>query len=122
MALYSDVNQCDMFTEHLVSDEESVQQALNNLFNTRLGERVFHPEYGMDIEHLLFEIMDDEIAFNIQHRLNNAITQFEPRVVIMSLNVEMIPDEHIYSVNLLYSIKGLGDRTFTFTKKLQTKD
>ncbi|TMP46325.1 hypothetical protein CWB96_00390 [Pseudoalteromonas citrea] len=121
MALYSDINQRDMFSNHLVTDEESVQQALFNLFNTNKGERIFHPEYGLDIEHLLFELMDDEVAFDLRNRIHAAIINFEPRVQIKQLNVDMDHDNYTYPVTLLYSIKGLSDRTFTFTDSLTTK-
>jgi phage baseplate assembly protein W len=120
MALYSDVNQKTPFDNHRVTDEDSVQQALYNLLRTRKGERVFHPEYGLDLEHLLFELTSDDIAFELEVRIKEAINQWEPRVTIVSTFVEDDPDNNTYELAMIYQIKGLGDRNFAFNDNLGT--
>ena len=39
----------------LVSDEEDINQSLNILLSTSLGERVMQPRYGCNLEDYLFE-------------------------------------------------------------------
>lgn len=120
MALYSDVNQHTPFEKHRVTDEDSVQQSLYNLLRTRKGERVFHPEYGLDIEHLLFELTSDDVAFELEVRLKESINEWEPRVIIQDIVVEDDPDNNTYKLAMFYTIKGLGDRSFEFTDNLSS--
>lgn len=119
MALYSDVNQIDPFDVPTHVDEDAVQQALRNLLRTRKGERVFHPEYGLDIDHLLFELITDDIAFAIRKEIRDAITRWEPRVKIMAVNVKDDRDNNTYRLALVYQIKGLEGRNFEYSDNLQ---
>ena len=118
MPLYSDVNQSNPFISERVDDEDSVQQALYNLLRTRKGERVFHPEYGMDIEYLLFELVTDDVSLGLEVRTKEAITKWEPRVKILSISVTPDPDNNTYELGMYYRIKGLGDRQFQFNDTL----
>lgn len=118
MPLYSDVNQSNPFNSERVDDEDSVQQALYNLLRTRKGERVFHPEYGMDIEYLLFELITDDVSLELEVRTKQAITKWEPRVKILNISVTPDPDNNTYELSMYYRIKGLGDRQFQFNDTL----
>lgn len=119
MGLYSDVNQTDFLDQSHRIDEDAVQQALHNLIRTRKGERVFHPEYGLDIDHLLFELITDDIAFAIRKEIRDAITRWEPRVKIVSIAVQDDRDNKVYRLALLYQIKGLEGRNFEYSDNLQ---
>lgn len=118
MPLYSDVNQANPFAKERVTDEDSVQQALYNLLRTRKGERVYHPEYGLDIEYLLFELTTEDVALELEVRLKQAINKWEPRVAIVQIMVTADPDNNTYELSMLYKIKGLGDRQFQFNDSL----
>lgn len=120
MALYSDVNQSDFLDKGQQVDEDAVQQSLHNLIRTRKGQRVFHPEYGLDIEHLLFELIDDDIAFNLRSMIKEAVTRWEPRVKISLIKVTPDYDNNTYQLGLLYQIRGLEGRNFEFSENLQT--
>lgn len=120
MALYSDVNQSNFLDKGQQVDEDAVQQSLHNLIRTRKGQRVFHPEYGLDIEHLLFELIDDDIAFNLRSMIKEAVTRWEPRVKISLIKVTPDYDNNTYQLGLLYQIRGLEGRNFEFSENLQT--
>ena len=40
----------------IVSDKESIEEAIMTLLNTPIGTRLFLPEYGSRMEELLFEL------------------------------------------------------------------
>ena len=42
----------------IVSDKESIEEAIMTLLNTPIGTRLFLPEYGSRMEELLFEQND----------------------------------------------------------------
>lgn len=64
-----------------VTDETAVRRSLANLIRTQRGDRPFRPDYGVDMERYLFQ--SGSLAENeINKMLYEAITKFEPRVVI----------------------------------------
>lgn len=42
----------------MISDEEDIKSSLEILLTTRLGERVLLPNYGCNLQELLFERLD----------------------------------------------------------------
>jgi len=110
MSLYSDINSINPTSKPLLEDFQSIYQALITLFNTRPGEILFNPEYGVDIEDSLFEIIDNVSASNLYNQLIIVIEIFEPRVIIDNSNSRIIayPDKNRFELNLQYTIQGLN--------------
>jgi phage baseplate assembly protein W len=111
MAIYSDINIISPTTEPLLYDFQAVYQALITLFNTRPGEVLFNPEYGLDLSENLFDIITDLSAGVVYHQIYNAVTRFEPRVQIDNANSHVIPypNDNMYKVDLQFSIVGLDN-------------
>lgn len=76
-------------------NEYAVSEALRNLLLTNKGERFFNSIYGCDINRLLFEQIDAFTISTINTVVRAAIENFEPRVRIISINTEAIPDERV---------------------------
>jgi hypothetical protein len=74
----------------LVENEEDIRQSLIILLNTTIGERVLRPEYGANMEDLLFEALNVTTATMITNRIKRAILFHEPRVKVEE--VDMRPD------------------------------
>lgn len=84
------------FTPHPVTgdlvrrfDENAVKQAIKNLLMTKHFERPFHSELGSPIPTLLFEPMTPLTSLMIRRAIIDLISNFEPRVNL--LDVEVIP-------------------------------
>ncbi len=88
----------------LIINNADVAQALQSLILTPLGSVPFRPNFGSDIENILFETMGLLQADRIRNRIQTAITSFEPRVNLGG--VEVIPDtaNNVYNVYIYYSI------------------
>jgi phage baseplate assembly protein W len=82
MAVYTDLNSINPTSTSLLKDVESVYQGLFNLFNTTPGERLFLPEFGVDIEDILFEVIDDLTSAEIFRRIVEAVDRWEGRVLV----------------------------------------
>lgn len=113
--LYSDLNTISPTDSPLLFDFEAVYQALIILFNTRPGEILFNPEYGIDLEENLFELIDDSSASSLYHQVFIAVSRFEPRVIIDNANSDLIavPDKNRFELTLQFKIQGL-DSTQNF--------
>lgn len=115
--LYSDINSFTPTKISQVTDLETIYQALITLFNTRPGEEIFNPEYGLSIEDYLFELMDEGNSLILFEQIKTAITRWESRVIIDLAKSKIIPfpDENRYELELYFNVIGLGDNTFQLT-------
>ena len=92
-----------------VHDDEAIRQALLLLLSTRPGERVMRPEYGCDLEVLLFQPVNGATAGMAIHYVRRAITLWEPRVEILSLDAyPCIDRDGCLEVALTYRVRATG--------------
>ena len=64
----------------MVSGMTDINQSLHILLSTKLGERVMLPEYGCDLEDMVFESMDLTTRTYINERIRTAILYHEQRI------------------------------------------
>ena len=95
----------------LVSDEADIDESLRILFGTALGERFFHPAYGLEMHGLLFEPLTTTMKSLILDRVRTAILIYEPRVRVVSLELDSsAQSEGVVSINLEYSVRSTNSR------------
>jgi uncharacterized protein len=70
----------------MVSERDSVRQAILLLLSTIPGERVMRPDYGCDLYRLIFSPNDDTTAGLAIHYVRQAIERWEPRAAIEFLD------------------------------------
>lgn len=93
----------------MVEDQEDVRQSLQILFNTMPGERVMRPEYGCDLNSIMFENLCDDLLADIGRRITESIIRYETRVVLTSVHVTQDKDNPSQlDVNVAYRIRGSG--------------
>lgn len=115
MPLYSDLS--TSYKAPLVYDLESVKQSLHNILATSKSERVFNPEFGANLEDLLHEPLDVDIANEIYTRIFSSIEKYDDRLIILNDQSYIEPDydNNTYDIKLVFMVKGLADTTFEFT-------
>ena len=87
-------------------DASAIKQAIVNLLLTNKGERPFNYKYGCDIRSYLFEPLDFGTAQQIQSNIEYSISNWEPRIDIMELDVIPNFDDNGFDVELTYVIIG----------------
>lgn len=99
------------FTAELSEDEKDIRESLIILLKTSLGERVMRPDYGANMEDMLFEAINVTTASIIINRLKRAILFHEPRV--KANNIDLVPDraEGRIQVTLEYTIIATNSRS-----------
>lgn len=95
----------------LSEDEEDIRESLIILLTTSLGERVMRPDYGANMEDMLFESINVTTASMIINRLKRAILFHEPRVKVK--DIDMVPDvgNGLIQVTVDYTIIATNTRT-----------
>ena len=87
-------------------DASAIKQAIVNLLLNNKGERPFNYNYGSDIRSYLFEPLDFGTAQQIQSNIEYSISNWEPRIDILELNVIPNFDDNGFDVELTYVIIG----------------
>ena len=84
-------------TVDLVSDVTDIEQSLNILLSTSLGERVMQPNYGCALQPYMFEPLNATLIGYLKDRVNNAILFYEPRITVISVDVTAIDSTDLWS-------------------------
>jgi uncharacterized protein len=84
-------------------DDNAIKQSVKNLIMTKNNERPFHSEIGSPIPGLLFEPLTPVTALMVRRSIIDLISNFEPRVNLLS--VEVIPSEDNNSLYVSITFK-----------------
>jgi phage baseplate assembly protein W len=103
----------------VLKNEDAIKRSVVNLVRTRVGERFFNPLLGSSIEDYLFDLSNSDVSDPLQEEISNIISNFEPRVNLRSVNVELIVDSNEINVKIVYDIIGLSSPTQTINFILQ---
>lgn len=91
-----------------------IQESLQILLSTTLGERVMQPKYGCNLREYMFESLDSNRIGVIKQRVKDAILFYEPRII--AENVEVTGDDSLdllegkFTITVEYSIPGTNSR------------
>ena len=101
-----------------IKDLDAIKTSLRNILLTRLGERPFEPAFGSKVYDSLFEQIDFITLDAIASSVIDAITLWEPRVQILSVDPIAAPDENEVEVVIVFNVIGQavqGPQTFSQT-------
>ena len=85
-------------------DDEAIKASIRNLVQTAHYEKPFHSEIGSQLPALLFEPVNPITSLAIQKAIQQTITNFEPRVVLISVTVKASPDNNAIYATIEYRI------------------
>lgn len=101
-------------TVEMVSDYKDIEQSLNILLSTSLGERVMQPDYGCNLTDYMFESLSSTLIGIIKHHVENAILYYEPRIVAENVDVTAADSfdliEGKFTITVEYSIPQTNSR------------
>ncbi|MBA8986417.1 MULTISPECIES: GPW/gp25 family protein [Sphingobacterium] len=98
----------------MVSGTEDIDQSLNILLSTALGERVMQPQYGCDLTDYVFETLNSSVIGYLKDRVKNAILFYEPRIRVEQIEISPADSmdliEGRFTISLEYSVPGTNSR------------
>ncbi len=71
-----------------VTDDAAIRQGVLMLLSTLPGERVMRPDYGCELQRLVFAPNDDTTAGLAMHYVRQAVERWEPRIEILRLDAK----------------------------------
>lgn len=98
----------------LVTNEKDIEESLNILLSTSLGERVMQPKYGCNLNDYMFEPLNSSVIGYIKDLVEHAILFYEPR--ILADKIEVTPQDSFdiiegrFTISIEYVIPETNSR------------
>ena len=104
-----------------LTDVEAVKRSVRNLINTNHFERPFHPEIGGNVRALLFENMTPLTALNLQRKIEEVLSNFEPRAKKTQIIADPDMDRNGYRLEIRFYVIGIQNpiTVETFLERLR---
>jgi len=93
----------------VLTDVDAVKQSVKDLVLTQHFERPFHPELGCNVTTMLFENATAITAISIKRDIQDVITNFEPRVQLQNVVVNVSPDQNGFDVTITYYVLNIAE-------------
>lgn len=93
----------------LVNDYDAIANQIYNILSTTIGERIFEPEFGSNLDEFLFSPTDVTTAWLIENEIYRALGRWMPRIEIVRNQTRAIPfpSERYFDVSIYYRIIGI---------------
>lgn len=95
----------------MLEEEKDIESSLEILLTTRLGERIMQPEYGCNLDNMVYESMNLTMITYMKDLVTNAILYHEPRIELEELKIDTSREhEGILLIVLNYKVKSTNSR------------
>jgi uncharacterized protein len=95
----------------MISDAEDIQSSLEILLSTRPGERVMRPDYGCNLDELVFEALTTTFTTYIKDLITTAILYHEPRIQVNKIELQEAGElEGRILIIIEYTIRSTNSR------------
>ena len=87
-----------------VTDITAVKRSIRNLVLTNHYEKPFHPEIGCGVREVLFELMTPISAYLLTRKVEDVITQYEPRAQLVGVKATPDLDRNAYELTIEFYV------------------
>ena len=89
-----------------IKNVNAITRSIRNIILTTPGEKFFDPDFGSNVSKLLFENVDDITASQIQEEIEFSINNYEPRVKLLSVEINPDFDNNLFDTIITYEVVG----------------
>ncbi|MEM6253155.1 MAG: GPW/gp25 family protein [Cyanobacteria bacterium P01_D01_bin.156] len=94
----------------LSEGDRNLEESIRIILSTRLGERVYRPDFGSRLHELVFAPLNDDTLLLAQIYAREAIQKWEPRVLVESVTSKPVPETASLNLMLNYRIRETHHR------------
>ncbi len=95
----------------MLEQEADIASSLEILLQTARGERVMLPQYGCNLDELVFESLDTRMKTLMTDKIESAILYHEPRIELEKVNLdESLELEGVILIEIIYVVKTTNSR------------
>ena len=98
-----------------IEDVEAIKRSVRDLVNTNFYERPFHPELGCGARQLLFEPFTPVTSIFLRRKIEEVITNYEPRVRLDQVIVTESPDRNAIEVRVVFYCMNIANPVTVLT-------
>lgn len=91
-------------------DFRNLEESIFIILSTRLGERVYRPDFGSQLHELVFAPLNDDTLLLAQVYARDALQKWEPRISIEAVTASPAPDAASLNITVNYRIKDSHHR------------
>tara|TARA_R100000008_G_C3463845_1_gene105540 strand:- start:17 stop:496 length:480 start_codon:yes stop_codon:yes gene_type:complete len=102
-------------------DTKAIHNSIKNIFNTKKGQKILNPDFGLDLEQYLFDNISKENADIIGTTIHEELALYEPRITVNNVEIVAIPDQNQYNITINIAIPSLNNETSKFSGVLTSK-
>lgn len=99
----------------ILTNERAIIRSIRNLIETIPTERFFNSLLGSDVRSSLFNFIDDASGSIIADQIETVISNYEPRVENVKVQVDPQVDNNSFSVDIFFDIIGQDFPTQQFS-------
>jgi phage baseplate assembly protein W len=92
-------------------DSQAIIRSVRNILLTKKFEKPWKPDFGSNVDALLFENISFMAASALEKEITVAITNYEPRINLKNVTVKPYPDRNAYDVTLTFFIANATQPT-----------
>jgi hypothetical protein len=93
----------------LSANERNLAESIGLILGTKLGERVYRPNFGSRLSELVFAPMNTQTLLLIRLYIQEALEMWEPRIVLDGIYTEPDPLRGRVDITIQYHPKGTHD-------------
>jgi uncharacterized protein len=90
----------------LAAYEDDIRQAIQIILGTARGERVMRPDFGAGLQALAFEPITMATMALAQHRVEEALITWEPRIDTLTVQVSAEPQHGRLKLDIRYRVRS----------------
>lgn len=95
----------------MLEDEADIKSSLDILLSTRLGERIMVPDYGCNLDELLFKPLNITVKTYVVDLIKTAILYHEPRIDVRKISIDQTNELNgELLINIEYIIRATNSR------------
>lgn len=94
----------------LSAADQNLVESIRVLLRTRIGERVYRPEYGCRLAEMTFAPMNTDTLLMIRLHVQEALERWEPRIVLDQVLAEPDLENGRVNIVILYRAKETHQR------------
>jgi phage baseplate assembly protein W len=92
------------------SGDRNLEESIAMILNTKLGERVYRPNFGCRLSDLTFAPMNPQTILLARIYVEEALNRWEPRIKVTGVYAEPDPIKGRLDLKIQYQIKENNDR------------
>lgn len=90
-----------------VAYEEDVRQAIRIILATGRGERAMRPDFGADLQALVFQPLNTTTLALVRHRVEQALVLWEPRIDVVEVSARAErPETGLVRIEVDYRVRA----------------